>query len=355
MPNARPNHSPATRAGETIAKAPTPKRAVKRQVLPSANDYLDALIPTKTGQQEVDGLRLLDRTLISTGAQPRRSFPAREIAELAASIRELRAKNQGVAGTGILQPLVVTPQESEEETGVQSGGGFRLVFGERRLRAAEAAGLEAVPAIVLQASGNVALMQLIENLQRRDLPPLEEAAFLANVMQEQKLSVRELAQRLGKNKGYVENRLFLLRAGSDVQAMVSARTDTLRHARTIQKVENPQQRRAFIEAAKQGASRRDLETRLAAHGQPKAPSQNKDRVRAHQEPEPTQEPLDTADSVALLEAAHNELHRLAALLPTSPKALAAPQRDALFAMCQKLRAALDVAQAQLAAANSQPH
>lgn len=151
----------------------------------------------------------------------------------------MRERGEGIAGTGILQPLLVT----------QNDNGYRLIAGERRYRASAQAGVEQLPVIVVAAheNGNL-LAQLVENLQRRDLPPLEEARGIAQLMAEQNVSLREVARLLGKGKGYIENRINLLKMGADVQEMVSVQTDTLLHARDIDAVSDPALRAKLIRA-----------------------------------------------------------------------------------------------------------
>lgn len=225
-----------------------PKRTSK------ASSHFDALFGARQGEQLAGGLKLIPRDKIERGSQPRQSFPAEEISELAASLTQLRQRGEGIEGTGFLQPLLVT----------QQGDSYRLIAGERRHRASEQAGIDQLPAIVVALGpSSVLLAQLIENLQRRDLPPLEEARGMSQLMSEQGLSLREAARVLGKGKGYVENRLNLLKMGADVQEMVSVQTDTLLHARDIDGVPDPEHRRALIRAVLQdGLSRAELRQRI---------------------------------------------------------------------------------------------
>jgi ParB family chromosome partitioning protein len=150
------------------------------------------------------------------------------------------------------------------QDGERPESGYRVIAGERRLRAAREAGLPHVPAILVALPEHgILLAQLIENLQRQDLPPLEEARGIERLMQEQKLSIREAAKMLGKDKGYLENRLRLLKMGEDVQEMVSFRKDTLPHARLIDAADDPDLRRDLINAVvKEGIGRREVERRI---------------------------------------------------------------------------------------------
>ena len=99
----------------------------KRPQSRSLNDYMEQLLPTRPGERELGGLKLISRDRIKVKEQPRRAFPKAERDELARSIRELRARNAGIEGTGILLPLLVLPDE---------GDGYPLIAGQRRYIAA---------------------------------------------------------------------------------------------------------------------------------------------------------------------------------------------------------------------------
>ena len=132
-------------------------------------------------------------------------FDADALHELSASIRE----------HGVLQPILVRPLGSNR---------YQLVAGERRWRAAKEAGLATIPALVEELDDDTALeISIIENLQREDLSPLEEAAMYDRMVREHGYSIRKLAEKLGKDKGYLENRLRLADApGGDPRAGVCA-------------------------------------------------------------------------------------------------------------------------------------
>lgn len=135
--------------------------------------------------------------------QPRRSFDEAKIEELAASIR-----NQG-----IIQPLVVRPRSD----------GFELIAGERRWRAAMKAGLSRVPVVVRDASDHEALqLALVENLQREDLNPIEEAAGYRRLQEEFHWSQEEMAEKVGKSRPAIANSIRLLALPAEVQQEVSA-------------------------------------------------------------------------------------------------------------------------------------
>jgi ParB/RepB/Spo0J family partition protein len=156
---------------------------------------------------------------------PRLLFEESALVELAASITE----------HGVLQPILVRPM---------AGDRYQLVAGERRWRAAAQAGLTTIPALVEELDDEAALeIAVIENLQREDLSPLEEATMYEKMVRDHGYSIRKLAQKLGKDKGYLENRLRLADAPEEIRALVSVRKDTLSHAYELMKVQDPKKRR----------------------------------------------------------------------------------------------------------------
>ena len=167
--------------------------------------------------------------------QPRMNFDEAALADLASSIRE----------HGVLQPILVRPMGEPQR--------YQLVAGERRWRAAKAAELEVIPALIEQLDDETALeIGIIENLQREDLSPLEEAMIYDRMTHEHGYSVRRLAQKIGKDKGYVENRLRLAGAPTEIKQLVSLRKDTLSHAYELLKVEDPKKRRKLAEQVASG-------------------------------------------------------------------------------------------------------
>jgi ParB family chromosome partitioning protein len=156
---------------------------------------------------------------------PRLVFEETALEELAASIRE----------HGVLQPILVRPMGRDH---------FQLVAGERRWRGAIRAGLATIPALVEVLDDDAALeIAVIENLQREDLSPLEEATMYDKMVTEHGYSIRKLAQKLGKDKGYLENRLRLADAPEEIRALVSVRKDTISHAYELMKVQDPRRRK----------------------------------------------------------------------------------------------------------------
>lgn len=142
--------------------------------------------------------------------QPRRDFNQEAIKELAASIQEV----------GFLQPLVVTKTEEITENGAKVN--YQLIAGERRFLAAKMLGLTQAPVVIkkIAAASNRLEMAIIENLQRTDLNPLEEARAFARLQEEFSLSQREIAQRIGKSREAVANRMRLLDLPSNIQEAI---------------------------------------------------------------------------------------------------------------------------------------
>ncbi len=161
--------------------------------------------------------------------QPRLAFNEETLQELAASIRE----------HGVLQPILVRPLEEQR---------FQLIAGERRWRASQIAGLSTIPALVEDIDDDTALeISIIENLQREDISPLDEAAMYDRMIREHGYSIRRLADKLGKDKGYLENRLRLADAPDEIRALVSLRKDTLSHAYELMKVQDPKKRKRLAD------------------------------------------------------------------------------------------------------------
>ena len=161
--------------------------------------------------------------ILPNPAQPRLSYEEDSLVELADSIRE----------HGVLQPILVRPVGSQ----------FELIAGERRWRASRMAQRDSIPAIVVEFDDETALeVSIIENLQREDVSPLEEAAMFRK-MTDLGYSLRQLAQKIGKDKGYIENRIRLAEAPPEIRELVSLRKDTLSHAYELMKVGDERTRR----------------------------------------------------------------------------------------------------------------
>ncbi len=199
-------------------------------------------------------------TIQPNPSQPRMTWHEETLRELAASITE----------HGVLQPILVRP----------AGDGFEIIAGERRWRASKLAHRETIPAIVERFDDATALeIALIENLQREDLAPLDEAFIYNKMTTELGYSIRGLAGKLGKDKGYVENRLRLASAPDDVKEMVAQRYDTITHAYELMKLEDKRKRRALVKRVLSGElSLQKLHERVERiiHPEAQPPREDKD-------------------------------------------------------------------------------
>lgn len=175
---------------------------------------LGSLLPTTPGVEEVD----LDLIAVNP-RQPRAAFAEEPLAELAESVRE----------HGILQPLVVSRRQT-------AGGAtsYQLIAGERRLRAARAAGLARVPVVVRESTPQGLLeLALVENIQRADLNALEEAAAYRHLIDEFAMTQEAVAGRVGKSRAAVANALRLLGLPEPVRASLAAGEISEGHARAL--------------------------------------------------------------------------------------------------------------------------
>src|SRR5690606_34069651 len=152
---------------------------------------------------------------------PRRNFAEAELADLAQSIRE----------HGIVQPVVVRPAP---------GGRYEIIAGERRWRAAQRAGLSEVPVIIRDVDDRVALeLAIIENVQRADLNPVEEAQGYQQLIDEHSYTQADLGQVIGKSRSHVANTLRLLRLPEPIRDMLVDGSLSAGHARTLVTAEDP--------------------------------------------------------------------------------------------------------------------
>lgn len=175
---------------------------------------LGALIPTGA-PGETGGLEQIPVASIRPNRfQPRTRFDEEELTALAESIREV----------GVLQPILVRPIGDE----------YELVAGERRWRAARRAGLQTIPAVVRETDDTAALEHaLVENLQRSDLNPIEEAAAYQQLIEEFQLTHEQVASRVGQSRASVSNKLRLLQLPPAVQRLVQERQLDMGHARAL--------------------------------------------------------------------------------------------------------------------------
>jgi ParB family chromosome partitioning protein len=214
---------------------------------------LEALIPTRApavapalepakeapaaGPLEVDIERIRPNRL-----QPRQSFDAVKLEELAESMRE----------NGVLQPLLVAPR----------GDGFELVAGERRWRAARLAGLGKVPVVVRDVDGREALrLSILENVQREDLNPIEEAHGYRRLMDDFAMTQEEIGARLGKSRSAIGNALRLLHLPPELQQRIQTGELTAGHARALLGASSQEEQTALAALVReQKLNVRDTET-----------------------------------------------------------------------------------------------
>jgi ParB family chromosome partitioning protein len=179
---------------------------------------LDALFP-QASPQDRDLIELDIDQIRPADVQPRGVFKEAALEGLAQSIRQ----------NGIIQPLVVR----------RSADGYQLIAGERRWRAAQKAGLHKVPCIVREvAEENLLEMSLIENIQREELNPIEEANAYRNLLESRSLTQEEVAHRVGKERSSITNALRLLKLPSEIQRFVENEDLSMGHARALLAIES---------------------------------------------------------------------------------------------------------------------
>ncbi len=208
LPSTAPSHAPTP--GPSSSENRTDRAASR--VEPSAIEREPARAEAPRGKQ----LLTAEIENVYPGPeQPRRRFDDQELEELASSIRT----------HGIIMPLVVRPRPA---------GGFFLIAGERRWRAAQRAGLHQVPIVVQDVSPQSAFERaLVENLQRADLRPIEEAAAFQRLVDEFGLTQEQIAERVGKDRSTVANSMRLLKLPVHVREMVEERSLSMGHARAL--------------------------------------------------------------------------------------------------------------------------
>ncbi|MGZ8431528.1 MAG: ParB/RepB/Spo0J family partition protein [Candidatus Deferrimicrobiaceae bacterium] len=221
---------------------------------------LSALLPGPS-EREPDFLRIPVSEIRGSGQQPRRSFSPEELRELVESIRE----------KGVLQPVIVRP----------TSAGYELVAGERRLRAAQAAGVGTIPAIVKKFSDRESLeAALVENVQRADLNAIELAEAYQRLAAEFSLSHEEIARRVGKDRVTVANTVRLLRLPAAVKQVVVDGRLSAGHARALLSAPAGRLVAIFEAALRKGLSVREVE-RLCQEGERKGTRRKPQRNDPH--------------------------------------------------------------------------
>ena len=215
---------------------------------PALGRGLSALIPTTPGELGTTGAKLIPiEQLEANLLQPRKRFDKEDIAELSRSIGR----------TGILQPVLVT----------RDGDRYRIVAGERRVRAARLAGLEEVPVVVREGVSDQdhLLLALVENLQRRDLTPVEEAEAFRHLRDDFGLTQEEIAERVGKDRATVANALRLLKLPPEIRQALEEGLLSAGHARALLALPSAaDQERLAREIIRSGLPVRAVEARVAA-------------------------------------------------------------------------------------------
>jgi ParB family chromosome partitioning protein len=208
---------------------------------PALGKGLGALIPDIEKEDRKNFFLCGIEEISPSKYQPRKGFDEVKLNELAASIKE----------KGIIEPLIVRKID----------GGYELIVGERRWRAAQRAGIKEVPVIVRDVSTGEALeLALIENLQREDLNPLEEAEAYKRLMEEFQYKQEELAKRIGKDRTTVANALRLLKLPQEIKAYLADETISSGHARALLGLDSLEdQKMACMKVIKRGLSVREIE------------------------------------------------------------------------------------------------
>ena len=187
-----------------------------------------ASTPVTTSHEKVEevgeGISVVDLdSIVPSPYQPRRVFKTEALADLVLSIKE----------KGVLQPLLVRKNPKKEN-------GYELIAGERRFRASKMAGLTQVPVIIKDFSDKDALeVALIENLQREDLNPMEEAEAYQRLLEEFKYTQEELSKVIGKSRSHLANMMRLLDLPIEIKTMVEKKELTVGHARALLTANNP--------------------------------------------------------------------------------------------------------------------
>lgn len=222
---------------------------------PPPSQFADPTMPSDAdGPRHVPGAQFAEIDVSAIRAnprQPRRAFDEEALAELSYSIREF----------GVLQPVVVRAD----------GDGYELVMGERRLRAAAAAGLDRIPAIIRATEDDAMLRDaLLENIHRAALNPLEEAAAYQQLLEEFGTTHEELARRIGRSRSQVTNTIRLLNLPVPVQRRVAAGVLSAGHARALLALEHPDRQE-------------ELASRIVAEGLSVRATEEQVAVAAHED------------------------------------------------------------------------
>jgi len=208
---------------------------------------IDALIPGAAIGDNEEIIEVLPQEIEANPYQPRQIFDDEKIQDLAASMKE----------HGVIQPLIVR----------RLGSRYQLVAGERRLRAAMMAGLEKVPVVVRDMTDREAMeISLVENLQREDLGPIEEAEAYQRLSDEFGLTQEQIAKRVGKSRPDVTNTLRLLKLEDEVKELINQGKISGSHGRALIGLEREEQLRLAKRIVTKGLSVRSVEEAVSAKG-----------------------------------------------------------------------------------------
>jgi ParB family chromosome partitioning protein len=228
---------------------------------------LEALLPDPEPGRHDAGAEVPVEALEPNPFQPRAAIAPERLRELAASIRE----------SGIVQPILVRRHR----------GGFQIIAGERRWRAAQSIGLRTVPVSIREVPDDRLLeLALVENIQREELQPLEEAHAFQRLQDELRLTQEEIARRVGRERSTIANTMRLLRLPREARELLAAGKLDAGHARALLPLERVEDQLALARAvARRGLSVREVERRVAAlRGERARPEKRRDpNTRAAEE------------------------------------------------------------------------
>lgn len=222
---------------------------------------LDILIPTKTEEEKNEPQVLKINQVEPNKDQPRKQFDNDSLKELAGSIKQY----------GIIQPIVVCKKDNY----------YEIIAGERRWRAAKMAGLKEIPVIIKDYSEKeIAEISLIENIQREDLNPIEEAQAYKNLIEEFHLTQEELSERISKSRTQIANTMRLLKLNEKVQKMLSSGKISAGHARALLGIEDQkEQLKAAQTIVEENLSVRETEDLVKKINTPILPKKAKTKIK----------------------------------------------------------------------------
>ena len=220
-------------------------------------DNFEKDIVKSTPQNDILEIKISE--IRSNPYQPRKTFNEETLQELADSIKQ----------HGIIEPVIVK----------KTIKGYELVAGERRTKAAKIAGLETIPAVIKDFNDQEMMeIALIENIQREDLNPIDEASAYQKIIELGNMTQEEFAQKFGKSRSYVTNMLGLLTLPASVKKLVESKEITMGHARALSKIENEDKIKELADRViKENMSVRELEKEIQIADLPK--KQQQDRMR----------------------------------------------------------------------------